>query len=385
LVTAIEEAHLSAVEEADRLAMVAYQAGDFEKARRWLNVANQDSLVSRRVRAKLYLREGKIKESAVDLAFIARQTASGELHKEDEYDNTDTPYKLYSELGSLYVSQAMYLLALDTLMQGGNWIDAVYIAERVLTPEELQHYVDVNWPAETPEPKDETSANGDVFSPPNKATEIRYLLARRLTRLARYKEARPYFSQECLEDFDKFSSSLDRGSNTRLFNGDRADALWAAAWLARRRGIELMGTELNPDWLIYDGNFEGAQRLERRQSVIEENSINIPSQEEIERAQAHITLPEKRFHYRYIASELAWKAAELMPDQDDETARRLCLAGIWHRVRDKDYADLFYKALVRRCGTTALGQEADRIRWFPKIPDTLEAVEAVEDPNESNQ
>ncbi|MHC4761570.1 MAG: hypothetical protein ACYS9H_09540, partial [Planctomycetota bacterium] len=57
----------------------------------------------------------------------------------DEHDYTDTPYKIYSELGSLYVSQAMYLQALDTLMHGGNWIDAAYIAERVLTPPELQH------------------------------------------------------------------------------------------------------------------------------------------------------------------------------------------------------------------------------------------------------
>ncbi len=143
-----------------------------------------------------------------------------------------------------------------------------------------------------------------------------------------------------------------------------------------------MGTELDPDWHIYQGIYDEDQRLELRQSAIEENKINIPSQEEIDRAQTQLTLPEKRFHYRYIASELAWQATLLMPDQDDETARRLCLAGIWHRDRDKDYADLFYKAMVRRCGTTDLGKEADRIRWFPKIEDTLEATEAIEVPKE---
>ena len=44
-------------------------------------------------------------------------------------------------------------------------------------------------------------------------------------------------------------------------------------------------------------------------------------------------------------------------------------AGTWLKSRDPKAADRFYKALVRRCGTTRLGQEADRLRWFPKTAD----------------
>ena len=37
-------------------------------------------------------------------------------------------------------------------------------------------------------------------------------------------------------------------------------------------------------------------------------------------------------------------------------------------------ADKFYKALVRRCGKTALGREANRRRWFPQVrPDPTDA------------
>ena len=57
-----------------------------------------------------------------------------------------------------------------------------------------------------------------------------------------------------------------------------------------------------------------------------------------------------------------------MPDGSEDTARMLCAAGEWLRVRDPKAADRFYKALVRRCGTTPLGREADRIHWFPRPP-----------------
>ncbi len=74
-------------------------------------------------------------------------------------------------------------------------------------------------------------------------------------------------------------------------------------------------------------------------------------------------VPEDRFHYRYEAADHAWDAA----DQSDQTARVLCVAGSWLKDRDPQAADRFYKALVRRCGKTQLGREADKLRWFPKI------------------
>jgi hypothetical protein len=37
------------------------------------------------------------------------------------------------------------------------------------------------------------------------------------------------------------------------------------------------------------------------------------------------------------------------------------------KQRDPEMADIFYKALVKRCRKTLMGQEADRIRWFPKL------------------
>ena len=64
---------------------------------------------------------------------------------------------------------------------------------------------------------------------------------------------------------------------------------------------------------------------------------------------------------------MAWDAAQMMPDQSDETAALLNRAGRWLASRDSKYADKFYKTLVIRCGHTELGTAADRKRWFPAM------------------
>jgi hypothetical protein len=127
--------------------------------------------------------------------------------------------------------------------------------------------------------------------------------------------------------------------------------------------MELMGTELDPDWHLHGGNMTGSLTPEGR-------AVDGPmaiSEEEVRRTAQSAATPGNRFHYRYVAAELAWQAAELMPNGSDETARVLCIAGSWLKLRDPQAADRFYKALVRRCGKTPLGREADRLRWFPVI------------------
>ena len=92
----------------------------------------------------------------------------------------------------------------------------------------------------------------------------------------------------------------------------------------------------------------------------------------------------------FQAAALAWEAAKLMPDNSEDTARFLCVAGSWIKYRDPKKADIFYKALVRRNRKTAIGMEADRIRWFPKldeqgklIPRKPSRLESMEPPSPS--
>ncbi len=76
-------------------------------------------------------------------------------------------------------------------------------------------------------------------------------------------------------------------------------------------------------------------------------------------------MPENHWHYRYLAADLAWEAALLMPDEQEETAQVLCVAGSWLKGRDPLSADRFYQAIERRCAHTSLGREAVRRHSFP--------------------
>ena len=45
-------------------------------------------------------------------------------------------------MGTLYISQKHYIEAIDSLIRGGYWEDAAYIAERILTIDELKKVSD---------------------------------------------------------------------------------------------------------------------------------------------------------------------------------------------------------------------------------------------------
>jgi len=54
-----------------------------------------------------------------------------------------------------------------------------------------------------------------------------------------------------------------------------------------------------------------------------------------------------------------------MPDEDEETAKVLCVAGSWLNEIDNVQALRFYETLLSRCGQTKLGAQANQLHWFP--------------------
>jgi hypothetical protein len=369
---AVEAAKVSVVEEADRLAWAAYQIGDMDAAGRWAAVAPADRVMTCWVRAKLLLRAGKVEPAAELLGRAvrklpaARDTGGHGWHSPSAFSlEADPPAaRVRGELGALLLSRRQYVGALDALLHGGYWNDAAYVAERVLTADELKRYVDRAWPAA---PAVKAEADGE------RRIRIRGLLARRLARLGRRQAARPYAPAARRPWLDAYDAALRDGNNRRLPAPRRAAALWRAACIARYRGIELLGTEVAPDWAVYAGMYK-----ERAAAAIRSQpdfAALVPaSRDEARRAKTHAANPLERFHYRYTAAGHAWDAAKFMPDDDPATARVLCIAGTWLKVRDPEVADRFYKALVIRCRRTKLGAEADRLRWFPKLkidPDKL--------------
>src|SRR5262249_35036060 len=151
-----------------------------------------------------------------------------------------------------------YTAALDHFLAGAYWIDTAYVAERVLSTRELTAYVDRRFPA-TPKQEElpyEDPHQGGLrpLSKVRAAHDLRYLLARRLIREGRFGEARRYLPAV----LRPYLATLVAGSAVRNGAGGsraaRAAALLAAACTERRQGMELLGTELTPDWAAYGGS-----------------------------------------------------------------------------------------------------------------------------------
>ena len=392
---AIEASDTKDVSAADQLALAAYQTGDMESAQRWIQRAKH-SPVADWLQAKLLLRSGKLEQATALLGNVCRafpvinsnDTNAFTKEFQDNLsvndndfwpDSTPASRHALGELGVLHLARREYAQSLDALLRSGFWGDAAYVAERVLSIDELKNYVDQNWPAvsevqNAAEPKINAASPeplaASVTSTPSLRKNIRYLLARRLMRSIRGDEARPYYPAEWLPQFDQLCQVLRTGWDTSVATNERAENLFAAAMIARTNGMELLATEVQPDWHIHDGGYEfGVTWEERQTNSVGANLLKATSQE-LQRAAQNNADPEQRFHYRYQAAFLGWEAAKFLPNNSDETARVLCTAGSWLKDRDANTADIFYKALVRRNRLTAVGAEADRRRWFPDIDES---------------
>ena len=374
---AVEAAGVRDVDSAEELALAAYQAGEWDGARRWAERAPV-SPVSQWLEAKLLLRAGNIIQAGAILAKVVERMESkdGNASNRLKDDLTMRMYSDYSqgiinasnevlgELGVFHLSQRDYVESLDALLRSGFWMDAAYVAERILNVDELKAYVDQNWPEMSSTNRDQAGlADGtDVRN------DIRYLLARRLGRLGRSEQARAYYPKEVRPLFDSLMRALRNGHNKGLPQNERADALVSAAMMTRTNGMKLLGTELAPDWFLYDGDFEDGVSAQSRTN--EETRLYVPSADELQRYTRHDVEPEERYHYRFLAADLAVEAAGFMPDNSDDTARLLCTAGSWIKYRDPQKADPIYKELVTRCRYTQIGRQADLMRWFPVLDDS---------------
>lgn len=371
---AVEAAGTADVVGADRLAWSAYQAGRIEAAERWLAKAPADAPIGHWLRSKLLLRQGNIDAATAELAKAVKAFPVDEHWEEVPGTYSSLIYgealfparRAAAELGVLHLSRGRYVESLDRLLKSGWWLDAAYVAERVLTADELKQYVDRNWPASKVPPPQAAGARTSNDEP-NLSGDLRHLLARRLHRLGRRQEARDYFPPPLRPRLDAYLGAVRAGHDGNRAREDRAASLWEAATIARHEGMELLGTELGPDGFADGGNFDRRDVADyrRERAAEEQENLLAPRPDELRRAASHAPTPDRRFHYRFAAADHAWAAAELMPDEDRDTAVVLHAAGSWLAGRDPAAAERFYHALVNRCSTTRLGHAALRKRWFP--------------------
>jgi tetratricopeptide (TPR) repeat protein len=327
-------------DDLDRLAALAYQAGRYDLAEK-LTVATNRPL-GLWVRAKLALRRG-------DRAAAVKDWTAALLGTENAGAGTalDTPEKsrLRGELAIIRLSRGEYQDSLRVLFPLARtyWGDVAYIAERVLTVDELKAFVDrlPAAPEILPPPSDLEMA---VAADPVAA--LRTLLARRLIREGRIREALAYFPAAAPAPAPSSGSTSDQRDDRATADAylaaveaarpgwpfdwpwqrvPRAEALFKVATLARQQGMELMGTEGPPDEAVLDGAFSGGFGQSSPNGM-----SNTPSAllgpDEASRFAASAPKPDTRFHYRVIATDRALAAADLLPQRSQAYAATLCWA-----------------------------------------------------------
>ena len=390
LLTTLERRNLTDIENADKLAWAAYKSGKFELAARWASLADAQSPIALWIQAKIALRSGDTEEGLKILThatkfFPVDELRFNEMYLANNYKSTScyeghskTQSIIEGERGVVLLARGQYVDAMDALLRSNYLSDAAYIAERVLTLDELEKYIESHWPAS------DNISNTCVISyhrwsgQVNAVCKLNYLLSRRLAREGRYRDAEKYSPNQFKSRYVKLGAELEQGLNINLAESIRAKSLWTAAQIIFNEGPELLGTEVNQYDAYYDAPLEeidisknrygDVYWIDKDTTIRQSNShygIVTASQDELDRINISLPSSDLNDYFRHYAARLAWEAAKLMPDEDEETAKVLCVAGSWLNEIDNVQALRFYKTLVSRCGQTKLGAQANQLHWFP--------------------
>lgn len=371
MLSALPDAKAITMKEAGRFALLEYQHNELATAKLWLSYADPQDALALWVRSKLLLRDGKINEGRTLMLALTDEIEA----KGNDWQRLDTK-RAWAELGLLMLREERYVQAAEYFEKSESWEDLAYVLERLLDTDSLMAF------ARAHTVKNPTL---DFYD----GTGVAALTARRLMREAQFESALEFFDAEIRSNAEDYVMTMRAASDAANDPDERAQQYWKAAKLMRHQGITLFGTELEPDFAWFDGSFEwgstSAARLHNNYAPYAygpKRQLNTVSNDERDRLKNTAVLPNKRFHYRYRAAQLAEWSAGLLPNDSEDAALIYTIAGNWLKLRDPQAADRLYKLLVVRCPNTALGQSARATHWLPQLPDeSFEPFETVADPD----
>ncbi|WP_332763960.1 hypothetical protein [Pseudomonas koreensis] len=324
LVTLLQNSTRGSLDNADRLAAMSYQQGDYASAKAFLVNAGDGGLAWW-LRAKLAVRDGDKTAAAAAYAKAAQafpQTEDWGYRRTPDwaYETVQPKCRVEGESAILALQRGEYLQAFVQLYRSNSvyWFDAATVAERVLTVDELKRYVDDNVPA----PPALTQQQRDNYVPLPVAASLRNLLGRRLLREGHYQEAVAYFDNPDLQNKARLYGEQRLKADAAWWPTKRASALYNAAWTAREWGMDILGYEMAPDYATFGGNYS----LESAELKVGP----LVSEAEVQRQQASAAQPDQRYHYRFVATELAGRAADNLPHSSQAFAAVLCNAAGWN-------------------------------------------------------
>jgi cellulose synthase operon protein C len=351
------------VRGADRLAALLYRRGQYEASRPF--AAASTSPLSYWVSAKLALRDGD-RDKARDM--YAKTIELYPANEDWGNDSLDAPAaripacRAETEAAILTLQRGEAVESLELFLRAGAiyWNDAAYLAERVLSIDELSALVsrlpDLKIAPSVrtvPEPLDSlelVERRGEVVDDPRAAMSD--LLARRLMRAGRYEEGLALFTDPSIRNKAASYQSLLKEAEAEKATV-RAETLFKAARLARQDGMDMLAFESSPDWAVHDGQYSHPSSLEKIMGykfkedetqywVAGEDAPWIADSER-KRVNDNSNQSSPRFTYRLTAAELANRAADELPRDSQAFAAVLCHATSWLLTREPALARKYYQ------------------------------------------
>jgi hypothetical protein len=380
------------VRGADRLAALLYRQGQYDAARPFAEAASTP--LSQWVQAKLALRRGD-RDDARELygkamaAFPLAEDWGSEVH-DSSYAARIPACRVKAEAAVLSLHRGDAVESLELFLRAGAvyWHDAAYLAERVLSIDELAGLVDrlahidiapslrANEDMGSLDDLELNARRGELVDNPRAA--MANLLARRLMRAERYDEAVSRFAnpttRKKAEQYRDLLTQATKQSGTQ-----RAKTMFEAATMARYEGINLLAFESSPDWAMHRGQYARPSNLEKIAGYVfpeDEESFWTPGEDkawiadtERQRVSRNNAQSTPRFTYRLTAAELANRAADDLPRDSQAFGAVLCHATRWLLAREPELARKFYRRYR---------EEADRT---PQITDFGESCKNPEWPS----
>lgn len=327
----LQDSTRGSLDNADRLAAMNYQRGDYASAKAFLENAGDGGLAWW-LRAKLAVRDGDKNAAAAAYAKAAQAFPQNEdwgyrRTSDWAYEPVQPKCRVEGESAILALQRGEYLQAFVQLYRSNDiyWFDAATVAERVLTVEELKQFVDANVPA----PQEPLQEGQEHYEQHRSAQKLRNLLGRRLLREGHYADAVGYF-QESLQNQARLYGEQRLKADSAWWPTRRAGALYNAAWTAREWGMDILGYEMAPDYAVFGGGFS----LESAELQVGP----LVADAELQRQKASQAQPDQRFHYRFVATALASRAADNLPHSSQAFAAVLCNAAGWNSSLEEQSA-----------------------------------------------
>jgi tetratricopeptide (TPR) repeat protein len=348
-----ERQRVSQAEGADLLAAQAYATGRFDLA---AQLASYESTpLSAWVKGKLALRRGDRQTALSSLSEAVKGLPAHQAERR----------RAMAETGVLHLSSGDFAQAMElfngAVVDGSNeeyggadyWADLAYLAERVVTLDELPPLVDRLAPplsaAELDAIKKASAGPEGQWRRESPAEQLRELAARRLMRAGRYEEALRYFdADEKLRSRAKEYADAMTTARQAGRQGTRAEAWFTAATIARADGMEILGYELAPDYAIHDGAyaFFPPKPIDLVASS-QGSGVSAATPAERQRVEASTPAIDSRFHYRLTAVDHALASAGALPPRSQAFAAILCRATSWIIDREPKRAAEVYARYLK--------------------------------------